>query len=57
MSATNRCETCDVVDAKTLKVTNRIPLSGRPNNLDVSKDGRRVYVGIVERPHGARRRD
>jgi YVTN family beta-propeller protein len=42
--------TLDVVDAKTLKVTNRIPLSGRPNNVAVSKDDRWVYVGIVEAP-------
>jgi YVTN family beta-propeller protein len=40
----------DVVDAKTLKVTKRIPLSGRPNNLDVSKDGKKVYVAIREAP-------
>jgi YVTN family beta-propeller protein len=42
--------TLDVVDAKTLKVTKRIPLSGRPNNVDVSKDGAYVYVGIREAP-------
>ena len=42
--------TLDVVDAVTLAVTARIPLSGRPNNLDVSKDGRRVFVGIAEAP-------
>jgi YVTN family beta-propeller protein len=34
--------TLDVVDAKTLKVTNRIPLSGHPNNIAVGRDGRRV---------------
>lgn len=39
-----------VVDAKTLKVTKRIPLSGRPNNVAVSKDGAHVYVGIAESP-------
>jgi YVTN family beta-propeller protein len=38
--------TLDVVDAKSLMVLVRIPLSGRPNNLDVSPDGTRVYVGI-----------
>ena len=43
-------KTLDVVDALTLQVTKRIPLSGRPNNLDITKDGRRVYVGIVESP-------
>jgi YVTN family beta-propeller protein len=37
-----------VVDAKSLKVIKRIPLSGRPNNLDVSKDGSHVYVAIVQ---------
>jgi YVTN family beta-propeller protein len=42
--------TLDVVDAKTLKVTKRIPLSGRPNNVDVSKDGAYVYVGIRDAP-------
>ena len=42
--------TLDVVEAKTLKVTKQIPLSGRPNNVDVSKDGKLVYVGIREEP-------
>jgi YVTN family beta-propeller protein len=40
----------DVVDAKTLKVTKRIPLSGHPNNLSISRDGRRVYVAIAQAP-------
>ena len=38
--------TLDFVDAKTLKVTRRVPLSGHPNNIAVGKDGRRVYVAI-----------
>lgn len=42
--------TLDVVDAKTLKVTAKIPLSGRPNNLAVTNDGRWVYVGIAQAP-------
>ena len=42
--------TLDVVDSKTLKVTKRIPLSGRPNNVDVSRDGAHVYVGIAQAP-------
>ncbi len=42
--------TLDVVDARSLKVTNRVPLSGRPNNLAVGKDGRWVYVGIRQEP-------
>src|SRR5216684_977163 len=42
--------TLDVVDTKTLKVTRSIPLSGHPNNIAVSKDGRRVYVSIAMAP-------
>jgi YVTN family beta-propeller protein len=38
------------VDAKTLKVTKRIPLSGAPNNVSVSKDGSKVYAAIIEAP-------
>ena len=44
--------TLDVVDGKTLKVTNRIKLSGHPNNIAISRDGRRVYVGIIQAPGG-----
>jgi YVTN family beta-propeller protein len=43
-------KTLDVVDARTLQVTKRIPLSGRPNNLDITKDGLRLYVGIAQSP-------
>ena len=32
--------TLDVVDAISLQVTTRIPLSGHPNNVAISKDGR-----------------
>src|SRR5205809_7353008 len=39
--------TLDVVSGKTLAVTKRIALSGRPNNIAISKDGRHVYVSIV----------
>jgi YVTN family beta-propeller protein len=42
--------TLDVVDEKTLKVTRKIPLSGHPNNIAISKDGRRVYVSIAVAP-------
>ena len=42
----------DVVDAKTLKVIKKIPLSGHPNNLAVGRDGRRVYVAIAQAPGG-----
>src|SRR5262249_6165401 len=45
---TNEAEsTLDVVDAKTLKVTKKIPLTNHPNNVSISKDGRRVYAAIV----------
>ncbi len=39
--------TLDAVDAKTLAVVRRIALSGRPNNISISKDGRHVYVAIL----------
>jgi YVTN family beta-propeller protein len=42
--------TLDAVDGRSLSVIARIPLSGRPNNVDISKDGRKVYVGIREAP-------
>jgi YVTN family beta-propeller protein len=42
--------TLDVVDGKTLRVTNKIPLSGHPNNISASRDGRRVYVSISQAP-------
>jgi len=44
--------TLDVVDGRTFEVLKRIPLSGHPNNMAVSKDGRRVYVGIIQAPGG-----
>jgi len=48
---TNEAEsTLDVVDARTLKVVRHIPLSGHPNNLSISRDGRRVYVAISQAP-------
>jgi YVTN family beta-propeller protein len=43
-------QTLHVVDGKTLQVTKKIPLTGRPNNISISKDGARVYVGIVSAP-------
>jgi len=42
--------TLDVADAKTLKVTRSIPLTGHPNNIAISKDGKRVYVSIAVAP-------
>ena len=45
-----KLHTLDRIDALTLKVNRRIPLSGRPNNVAVGKDGRFVYVAIMEMP-------
>jgi YVTN family beta-propeller protein len=42
--------TLDVIDAATLTITHRIGLSGRPNNVAIRADGRRVYVAIVSAP-------
>ena len=36
-----------VVDGKTLQVTKRIPLSGNPNLIDITPDGRSIYVAIA----------
>jgi len=43
-------QTLHVVDGKTLLTVKKIALTGRPNNISISKDGRRVYVGIVSAP-------
>jgi len=43
-------QTLTVVDAKTFAITKKIKLSGRPNNICIGKDGRRVYVAIVSDP-------
>lgn len=34
-------------DTKTGKLLGKASLSGRPNNITISKDGRRVFVGIM----------
>jgi YVTN family beta-propeller protein len=48
---TNEAEsTLDVADAKTLKVVKHIPLTNHPNNVAVSRDGKRVYAAIVGGP-------
>ena len=43
-------QTLHIVDAKTLQSVKKIALTGRPNNISISRDGRRVYVGIVSAP-------
>lgn len=42
--------TLDVVPTKTLRVAKQIPLSGRPNNVAITPDGRKVYVAIRAEP-------
>jgi YVTN family beta-propeller protein len=42
--------TLAVVDAKTLAVIKSIPLMARPNNLTITKDGKKVYVAIAALP-------
>jgi YVTN family beta-propeller protein len=42
--------TLDIADAKTFKVTKSIKLTGHPNNISISKDGKRVYVSIATAP-------
>ena len=44
--------TLDVADGKTLEVIKRIPLSGHPNNISVTPNGRSVYVAIAQAPGG-----
>src|SRR4051812_22549642 len=45
---TNEAEsTVDIADLKTLKVIKKVPLTNHPNNIAVSKDGKRVYAAIV----------
>jgi YVTN family beta-propeller protein len=40
-------KTLTVFDGKTLEVTKRIPLSGNPNLVDITPDGRWIYVAIA----------
>ena len=42
--------TVDVVDGSTFAILSRVPLSGRPNNIAISNDGKRVYAGIAQAP-------
>lgn len=37
-------------DTKTGKLIGKAMLSGHPNNISITKDGRRVFVGIVSAP-------
>ncbi|HXV85389.1 MAG TPA: hypothetical protein VD793_01765, partial [Gemmatimonadales bacterium] len=42
--------TLDVVPTSSLRVARQIPLSGRPNNVAITPDGRKVYVAIRAEP-------
>ena len=44
--------TLDVVETTGFGTIAEIPLSGRPNNISIGKDGRYVYVGIMQDPGG-----
>jgi len=39
--------TLTVIDGKTLKTTKQIPLSGNPNLVDITPDGKTIYVAIA----------
>jgi YVTN family beta-propeller protein len=41
-------KTLTVVDGKTLQIIKQIPLSGNPNLVDMTPDGRTVYVAIAQ---------
>src|SRR5258708_13002178 len=41
-------KTLTVVDGKTLQIIKQIPLSGNPNLVDMTPDGRWVYVAIAQ---------
>ncbi len=42
--------TVDVIDAKSLALIKKIPLSNRPHNITITPDGSRVYVAIISQP-------
>ncbi|MGE0405219.1 MAG: hypothetical protein AB7O65_02890, partial [Candidatus Korobacteraceae bacterium] len=40
-------DTVDFVDMKTLRIYKKVPLTGRPNNIAVHKNGQRAYIAIT----------
>ena len=38
----------EIVPTDVMTVKERIPLSGRPHNIAISNDGRKVYVAIIQ---------
>jgi len=41
-----------VIDARSMEIIKTIPLSARPNNIALTPDGRKLYVGIIVPPGG-----
>jgi YVTN family beta-propeller protein len=39
-----------VIDTHSMEIIKTIPLSARPNNIALTPDGRKLYVGIIARP-------
>jgi len=39
-----------IFDSRSLELIKSIPLSARPNNLSITPDGKKVYVGIITPP-------
>lgn len=44
--------TLDFVDRQTGKIVRKAPLTGRPNSISTSPDGKLVFVAIAQRPGG-----
>jgi YVTN family beta-propeller protein len=40
-------DTVDFVDMKTLRVYKRVPLTGRPNNIAIHRNGQKAYIAIT----------
>jgi YVTN family beta-propeller protein len=45
-------KTLDFVDRETGKIVGKTPLTGRPNSISTSPDGKLVYVAIAQGPGG-----
>jgi YVTN family beta-propeller protein len=41
-----------VIDTRSMEIIKTIPLSARPNNIALTPDGRKLYVGIIVPPGG-----
>jgi YVTN family beta-propeller protein len=45
-------DTVDFVDMKTLRIYKKVPLTGRPNNIAIHKNGQKAYVAITGQQGG-----